>query len=141
VAVEEEHRLGGGGRGEQEGLVDTDAGEDALEAVGVVFPVFVVVAPDLDVAGPGGVRVMETAEEVVDGGVGDVGLVEVFYLPELLGVAQFDVGVALPPVVLEGAFVQEGVVGEFVAGGAVAAVAVAHDDETGRGHRRHRRKK
>jgi hypothetical protein len=84
---------------------------------------------------------METAEEVVDGGVGDVGLVEVFYLPELLGVAQFDVGVALPPVVLEGAFVQEGVVGEFVAGGAVAAVAVAQDDEAGRGHRRHRRKK
>ena len=51
--------------------------------------------------------------------------------PEFLGVAQLDVGEALLPVVFQGALVDEAIAREFIAGGAVAAVAVAHYDVFG----------
>ena len=52
-------------------------------------------------------------------------------LPEFRGVAQLDVGEALLPVVFQGALVDEGIAREFIAGGAVAPVAVAHHDVFG----------
>lgn len=102
-----------------------------MQRGGVVAPVFVVVSPDLEVAGFGRVRVVEAAEQVVDGGVGDVDLLEGVVLPEFLGVAQLDVGEALPQVVFQGALVDDRIVREFIARGAVAPVAVGQDDETG----------
>ena len=50
-----------------------DVGEEGAQRGGVVAPVLFVVSPDLEVAGFGRVRVVEAAEQVVDGGVGDVG--------------------------------------------------------------------
>jgi len=89
-----------------------DVGEEGAQRGGVVAPVLFVVSPDLEVAGFGRVRVVEAAEQVVDGGVGDV-------------------GEALLQVVFQGALVDEEIASEFIAGGAVAPVAVGQDDEAG----------
>lgn len=101
-------------RPEREGLVHHDAGKERGERARVDAPVLVVVAPDLEVAGSGRVGGVEAAKQVVDGGMGDVDLLEGVVLPELLGVAQLDVGetlrIAKQPSQIEKAYelIQEG---------------------------------
>jgi hypothetical protein len=116
-----------------DGLVDLDAGEEAFEGRRVLPPVLVVVPPHLEVAGLRRIGVVEAAEQVVDRGVGNVDLLEVVVLPELLRVAQLDVGEPLFEVVFQGALVDERIACKFVARGAVAPVAVRQDDEPGVG--------
>jgi hypothetical protein len=65
---------------------------------------------------------MEFSQELIDRGMGDVDLVEIVVLPELLGVAQFDVGEAVFKVILQGAAIDQGVLREVVGPGAVAPV-------------------
>jgi len=110
-----------------------DIGENGIQLPCVVFPLDVVVAPDLDVAGFVQVRVVELFELIVDRGMGDVDLIEGFVFPEFFGIAQFDVGKALLQVMVERAFVDERVVGKVVTARSVAPMHVGHDDEPGVG--------
>ena len=64
-----------------------DAGEERPVDRFVVPPVEVMVPPHLQVAGLCRIRIMEFGQEFIDRGVGDVDLVKVVILPELLGVA------------------------------------------------------
>ena len=111
--------------------MDPEAGKDIAQDIRVVFPLDVVIAPDLDVAGLLRIGVVEFSDPVVDGGVGDIYLLKGLVFPEFFGIAKFYVGESLSEVVVEGAFVDEGVVGEVIGAGPVTAVHVGHDDEFG----------
>ena len=130
VAVPEEDTFSlRGGSVEYRGFVDPDAGENIAQDICVVFPLDVVIAPDLDVTGIFLIRVMEFFDFVIDGGVGDVYLLKGFVFPEFFGVAKFYIGKSLFEIVIERAFVDEGVVGEVVGAGPVTTMHVGHNDK------------
>ena len=99
---------------EKGGFIDDDAGEQSFEGGGVVPPLQVVVSPYFDIASLLRIRVVKLSQLFINGGVGDVNLVECSIFPHFLRVAQFDVGEAVFQVVVEGAFVYEGIVGKVV---------------------------
>ena len=107
--------------------MDLDAGEQRPIDGLVVLPVQVMVSPHLQVPGLCRIRIMEFRQELIDRRVGDVDLVEIVVLPELLGIAQLDVGEAVFEVVLQGAAVDQGVLGEVVGPGTVPPVHVGHE--------------
>ena len=132
VAVPEEDTLSWfGGAVEYRGFVNLNAGEDLVEDVCVVFPLDIVISPDLDVAGLFRIRVVEFSDLVIDGGMGDIYLLKGFVFPEFFGIAKFYVGESLHEVIAEGAFVDEGVVGKVIGAGPVTAMHVGHDDKFG----------
>jgi len=110
-------------------LMDLDAGEQRAIDCFVILPVQVVVPPHLEVAGLPRIRIVEFRQELIDRGVGDVDLVEIFVLPEILGVAQLDVGEAVFEVVFQGATIDQGILREVIRPGAVPPVHVGHDDQ------------
>ena len=130
VAVPEEYTLSlRGGAMEYCGFVDSDAGENIAEDIRVVFPLDVVIAPDFDIAGLFWIRVVEFSDLVIDGGVGDIYLLKGLVFPEFFGIAKFYVGKSLSKIIVESAFVEEGVVGKVIGAGSVTAMHVGHDDK------------
>lgn len=63
--------------------------------------------------------------------MGDVDLIKGFVLPEFFRITEFDEGEAFREVVIEGAFEEQGIGGEVIGAGAVAAVGVGEDDVFG----------
>ena len=111
---------------EKGGFIDDDAGKQSFEGAGFVPPFQVVVSVDFDVAGLLRVRVVKLSQLFINGRVGDVNLVKGSVFPQFLRIPQFNVGEAVFQVIVEGAFVYEGIVGKVVRTGSVPAVHVTH---------------
>lgn len=82
-------------------FVHPDPLENLRQGLCIVPPVQIVVPPYLDIARLRRVGIVEFAEQLVNGRVGDVDRRETAVFPELLGVAQLDVAEALPEVMLQ----------------------------------------
>ena len=109
--------------------MNLDAGEERPVDRLMVLPVQVMVTPHLQIPGPLRIRIMKACQELIDQGVGDVDLVEIVILPELLGVPQLDISESLFEVMPQGASVDQGVLGKVVRPGAVAPMHVGHDNQ------------
>jgi len=110
-------------------FVNLDPGKERPIDRFVVLPIEIMIPPHLQVAGLCRSRIMEFGQEFIDRGVGDVGLVEIIVLPEFLGIAQFDVGETFSEIILQGATIDQGVLGEIIGPGTVPSVHVGHDDQ------------
>jgi len=79
--------------------VDPEAGKDIAQDIRVVFPLDVVIAPDLDVAGLLRIGVVEFSDPVVDGGVGDIyllkGLTLCSGIDKVVGIPSFFIMICL----------------------------------------------
>jgi hypothetical protein len=116
---------------EQGRLIQTHAGKQAQKRGRISTPVEIVVAPDFDVARPFRIGVVELGKPVIDRSVGDVGLIKAPVFPQFLRVAQFNIGKPVFQIIIQGALVQQGVVGKIIRPSPIPTVHVTHDDEPG----------
>jgi len=114
---------------QEDGLVDLHPRKQSLVDVLVIFPIEVMIPPDLQVAGLCRIGVLEFSQKFIDRRVGDVDLVEVVVLPKLLGIAQLNIRETVFKVIFQGAAIDKGVLRKVVGTGAVPPVHVGHDDQ------------
>ena len=78
---------------------------------------------------------MKLGQAVIHRGMGDVNLGKALVFPQIFGISQFDQGETLVMVIIHGAIEDQGIGGKVVCAGAVAAVGVGEEDESGLGCR------
>ncbi|MBC8391645.1 MAG: hypothetical protein H8E17_03630 [Deltaproteobacteria bacterium] len=83
------------------GLINANSWKQPGQRGRVLPPFKVVVPPDLDVSCLFRIRIVEFGQLLINGGVGDVDLIKGPVFPQLLRIAQFNVGEVIFQIVVE----------------------------------------
>jgi len=117
------------------GLVCLNAGKNSLKGSATLFPAIVMIAPNFDVAGFFRIPVMKPGQAPIHRGMGDENLWKSLVFPQIFGISQFDQGETFGMIIVQGAIEDQGIGGKVVCAGAVAAVGVGEENESGFGCR------